>query len=350
MECGKEPSFYCHLCPYRAYQKTHVKKSELENPITKKRRIKVISVEHIKDNKIVGKLKEELSTHLSFDKIKICKQVNKKIVDKEISLHKISSQSQMKLVNKESESAATRITMKKNIAASRMEKFLTMTAADCRDQLNKNVPLACLNPVLKTPKDTLRCIHCNVLYDPAKKLEHLKVCTKSKPVVPSYGCLQCSFKSISQEDAAQHTEPLGSFNCARCGNTYSRQHSLKRHMRFECGVEPRFECPVCHKKSKHKHNLLLHMRIHRPPSKQNNDDDALGSNTVNMMAHQETLQIVRYSCRRCCRVYSNKSNLRRHIRLECGVVPQYECQKCKKRFKHSHHLFGHQKQHESENV
>lgn len=178
----------------------------MEKAIPKKKRVQVISVEHIKDNKIVGKLKEELSTHLSFDKIKICKQVNKKIVDKEISLHRVSSQSQMKHVNihKEPESTASKLIMKKNIAASRMEKFLTMTAADCRDQIPKTVQLACLNPVLKTPKDTLRCIHCNVLYDPAKKLEHLKVCTKSKPVVPSYGCLQCSFKSISQEDTAQH--------------------------------------------------------------------------------------------------------------------------------------------------
>ncbi|CAL7939880.1 unnamed protein product [Xylocopa violacea] len=53
-----------------------------------------------------------------------------------------------------------------------------------------------------------------------------------------------------------------SYACSRCGNAYTRLHSLNRHIRFECGVEPRFECPVCHKKSKHKHNLLLHMRIH----------------------------------------------------------------------------------------
>ncbi|TGZ50680.1 Uncharacterized protein DBV15_09026 [Temnothorax longispinosus] len=53
--------------------------------------------------------------------------------------------------------------------------------------------------------------------------------------------------------------------CPRCGNAYTRPHSLNRHMRFECGVEPQFECPICHKKSKHKHNLLLHMRIHQKP-------------------------------------------------------------------------------------
>lgn len=53
-----------------------------------------------------------------------------------------------------------------------------------------------------------------------------------------------------------------SYACARCGNSYARLHSLSRHVRFECGVDPKFECPVCHKKSKHKHNLLLHMKTH----------------------------------------------------------------------------------------
>ncbi|XP_075169643.1 longitudinals lacking isoform X6 [Haematobia irritans] len=55
----------------------------------------------------------------------------------------------------------------------------------------------------------------------------------------------------------------GAYTCDRCGNSYARPHSLNRHVRFECGVEPKFECPICHKKSKHKHNLVLHMRTHQ---------------------------------------------------------------------------------------
>jgi hypothetical protein len=55
----------------------------------------------------------------------------------------------------------------------------------------------------------------------------------------------------------------GAYSCSRCGNSYARPHSLNRHVRFECGVEPKFECPICHKKSKHKHNLVLHMRTHQ---------------------------------------------------------------------------------------
>lgn len=56
---------------------------------------------------------------------------------------------------------------------------------------------------------------------------------------------------------------MNNYSCPKCGNGYTRLHSLNRHIRFECGVEPQFECPMCHKKSKHKHNLMLHMRTHQ---------------------------------------------------------------------------------------
>ncbi|XP_034938651.1 longitudinals lacking protein, isoforms A/B/D/L isoform X7 [Chelonus insularis] len=65
-----------------------------------------------------------------------------------------------------------------------------------------------------------------------------------------------NFINIGSKDSA-------GYYCPKCGNAYTRLHSLNRHIRFECGVEPQFECPTCHKKSKHKHNLMLHMRTHQ---------------------------------------------------------------------------------------
>ncbi|XP_014482700.1 PREDICTED: protein glass-like [Dinoponera quadriceps] len=69
----------------------------------------------------------------------------------------------------------------------------------------------------------------------------------------------------SQSTAGPIRDSTGWYSCPRCGNAYSRPHSLNRHIKFECGVEPQFECPICHKKSKHKHNLVLHMRTHQKP-------------------------------------------------------------------------------------
>ncbi|KAL1452045.1 hypothetical protein WDU94_006363 [Cyamophila willieti] len=56
--------------------------------------------------------------------------------------------------------------------------------------------------------------------------------------------------------------PNSAYKCHKCGNSYARLHSLSRHVKFECGVAPKFECFICHKRSKHKHNLLLHMKTH----------------------------------------------------------------------------------------
>jgi len=86
----------------------------------------------------------------------------------------------------------------------------------------------------------------------------------------------CSGKHIVTEKAQNGESPTTEVNsqvivesreysCPRCGNIYTRSHSLNRHIKFECGVEPQFECPICHKKSKHKHNLVLHMRTHQKP-------------------------------------------------------------------------------------
>lgn len=68
---------------------------------------------------------------------------------------------------------------------------------------------------------------------------------------------------LTEVNSNQVTAGNRDYSCPRCGNAYTRPHSLNRHMRFECGVEPQFECPICHKKSKHKHNLVLHMRTHQ---------------------------------------------------------------------------------------
>lgn len=53
----------------------------------------------------------------------------------------------------------------------------------------------------------------------------------------------------------------------RCGHGYAgemRMSNLKRHLKFECGVEPQFKCPYCEKRSRHKSDLKKHIiSIHK---------------------------------------------------------------------------------------
>ncbi|XP_046663265.1 early growth response protein 2-like isoform X2 [Homalodisca vitripennis] len=48
-----------------------------------------------------------------------------------------------------------------------------------------------------------------------------------------------------------------------------------------------------------------------------------------------------FQCMRCSRAYSRASDLTRHLRLECGVEPQFQCPHCPKRCRHNYHLNSH---------
>lgn len=51
----------------------------------------------------------------------------------------------------------------------------------------------------------------------------------------------------------------GTFICPLCGNTYMYKKSLRRHITFECGKEPKFKCTLCDYKAFQKVHLLKHL-------------------------------------------------------------------------------------------
>jgi hypothetical protein len=55
--------------------------------------------------------------------------------------------------------------------------------------------------------------------------------------------------------------PLG------CGKVYSQNKNLQYHMKYECGKEPRFQCPYCPHRTKRKNNLMLHISSQHPEAR-----------------------------------------------------------------------------------
>ncbi|KAG5331139.1 LOLA3 protein, partial [Acromyrmex charruanus] len=49
------------------------------------------------------------------------------------------------------------------------------------------------------------------------------------------------------------------YPCRNCGKVYSYYSSLARHLKHECGVEPKFHCPLCPYRTKHKSSLNTHL-------------------------------------------------------------------------------------------
>jgi len=51
------------------------------------------------------------------------------------------------------------------------------------------------------------------------------------------------------------------FKCSNggCGRIYRNRSSLTRHLKFECGMPPKYECMLCEKRCALKSNLKQHM-------------------------------------------------------------------------------------------
>lgn len=52
------------------------------------------------------------------------------------------------------------------------------------------------------------------------------------------------------------------YSCPRCKKVYRWMISLRRHIRLECGQEPKHPCLYCGRRFKHKHHLSGHIAIH----------------------------------------------------------------------------------------
>ncbi|XP_011298987.1 longitudinals lacking protein, isoforms A/B/D/L isoform X13 [Fopius arisanus] len=50
------------------------------------------------------------------------------------------------------------------------------------------------------------------------------------------------------------------FICFKCDKYYSRKDTLQRHLRWECDVEPQFQCPICPKRFRRKPQWKSHIR------------------------------------------------------------------------------------------
>ena len=78
-------------------------------------------------------------------------------------------------------------------------------------------------------------------------------------------------------------QPAAAFTCQKCGKSYNWNYNLNRHMRFECGIENKFECSVCHKRFPYKQNAAIHLK-RKHKLMMENADDMLAAGHIVLMA------------------------------------------------------------------
>lgn len=67
---------------------------------------------------------------------------------------------------------------------------------------------------------------------------------------------------IISDDYCKNEQPnqlLCPNNCGRVYTGYYGKSNLKKHLQFECGVEPKFSCSFCQKRFSRKSSLKSHV-------------------------------------------------------------------------------------------
>ncbi|CAK9815836.1 Longitudinals lacking protein, isoforms A/B/D/L [Anthophora plagiata] len=54
------------------------------------------------------------------------------------------------------------------------------------------------------------------------------------------------------------------FQCQKCGRGFTLKRNKDRHVNYECGHEPRFQCPYCGLRSKQTSPVYAHIRKKHP--------------------------------------------------------------------------------------
>ncbi|CAL1680047.1 unnamed protein product [Lasius platythorax] len=63
-----------------------------------------------------------------------------------------------------------------------------------------------------------------------------------------------------QRRPQQQQLPQQDHICKNCGKSYKQRAALLRHFKYECGKSPRFQCPYCRYRTKHRCNMYTHIR------------------------------------------------------------------------------------------
>ncbi|XP_026684862.1 zinc finger protein 782-like, partial [Diaphorina citri] len=132
---------------------------------------------------------------------------------------------------------------------------------------------------------------------------------------PKYQCPHCPHRTKQKSSLKTHIfikhscfinwsavqqNHAGMFICDVCGKEYKYKNGIYRHKKFECGQEPKYQCPQCPYRAKQKSSLKTHISI----------------------KHSDSITNGYYI------QYKYKRGLYQHKKDECGQAPKYQCPQC----------------------
>ncbi|KAL5234362.1 hypothetical protein ACI65C_001772 [Semiaphis heraclei] len=145
-------------------------------------------------------------------------------------------------------------------------------------------------------------------------------------VEPQFECLVC----------------VPRFMCSNgCGRSYKYKKGVNQHLRYECGVPPMLKCSFCDKMFRfldcqivfccvfcfRSHPCVVLSALNHTTNDYTYEEHLLRRAAAAMEAKQ------RIMCpNKCGRSYKRLEHMKRHIAYECGIDPKYECYVCRRKF------------------
>ena len=147
----------------------------------------------------------------------------------------------------------------------------------------------------------------------------------------SYG----SSQALKVHHKSKHLETDSKFSCQDCGKQYTTENGLVAHVkRVHKGIK--YKCNQCDKEFTTSSNRSLHIRsYHEHVKYECSMCDHQATSKGNLISHKKSVHdSVKYLCNICDDKLTSKHGLRYHIELKHkGIVKQYNCNDCNKKFK-----------------